>query len=345
MCDKKSCFYSLSLKQLEELLLLNGLKKFRSSQLFSWIYQKGVFDSEDWLNISKKDKEIINQYLDFSLPEVENREEDKNKTIKLLLKLFDNNYTETVLMKEKNHYTFCISSQCGCPLACKFCATGKLGLRRNLESGEILAQILILKSLIPKYKGKLNLVFMGMGEPFLNYDNLSKALQIICSDKALSISPKNITISTVGILDKIKELSRDYPKIKLSFSLNGSSSEGREKLMPVNRVYPLEDILNYFVKNAGKNMVTFEYVMIKDINDTQKDAKKLVALIKKRKMKVKVNLIPYNKVDGNDFVSPSEESVDRFSQYLADNFINVTVRRSKGKDIASACGQLAGKRK
>jgi 23S rRNA (adenine2503-C2)-methyltransferase len=331
--------YNLSIEELTTILKEERIKPFVAKQIFSWIYNKTNPDIETWSNISKINKEKIKALLNTRSDTVEKIERDSSGTKKYLIRLNDNLLIESVLIKEKDHYTFCISSQVGCALKCSFCATGKMGFFRNLTSGEILNQIVILKNELGDYRKKINLVFMGMGEPLLNYENLIKALKIITDENALNIAQRNITVSTSGFLERIKQLENEFSKIKISFSLNGSSQKKRELLMPVSKKEPIAPILNYFKTKKRQFRVTFEFVLIRDINDNIEDAKELTKLLSG--IPCKINLIPYNENKSIEFKTPSKRKVENFSDILFKKGYTVTVRWSKGKEIKSACGQLS----
>ena len=334
-------FYDLSESELRESITKLGLKEFVSVQLSTWILNKNIVDPDGWRNISKENRELLTEYFDFTLDRSVRTDADPSGTKKFLIELRDGNKIESVLIREKNHYTFCISSQVGCALGCKFCATGDLGFKRDLSSGEIISQVILLKKELGDYEGKINLVFMGMGEPLLNYENLKKALLRLTDEKGLSISPRKITVSTAGILKNLKKLEEDFPNIKISFSLNGSDNSQRQKMMPVSKKEHLDDIIGYFRNKKRKHRITFEYVLIKEVNDSLVDAEKVSKLL--RGIPSKINIIPYNPNDFADFKTPSEKKVDEFAEFLAKKGLTVMVRWSKGKDIRSACGQLAGK--
>jgi len=331
--------YNLSIEELRKIILEEDIKPFVAKQIFSWIYNKTIPEIDKWSNISKKNQEKIKNILNTDLDKIVKIEKDSIGTKKFLIKLKDGLLIESVLIKEIDHYTFCISSQVGCALKCAFCATGRMGFFRDLSSGEILNQIIILKKELGNYKRKINLVFMGMGEPLLNYDNLIKSLEIITDENALNIAQRNITISTSGFLEKIKQLETDFPKIKISFSLNGSSQRKREKLMPVSKKEPIAPILKYFRTKKRQFRVTFEFVLIKDVNDSVEDAKELSNLLSN--IPCKINLIPYNENKSFDFKTPLKPKIEKFSDILFKKGYTVTVRWSKGKEINSACGQLS----
>jgi len=334
--------YESSYDELKNELASAGLKTFAADQVFQWIYGKNIQDINEWSNISKPNREILSNLFDTRLITVLNTSTDTHNTKKLLFELEDKNKIEGVIIPEKHHYTFCISTQVGCPLKCGFCATGALGFKRNLTTGEIINEVLLLKKELPDYTGKINIVLMGMGEPLLNYPNLKKALEIITGEKGMGISPRRVTLSTAGILEQLKKFEKDFPNIKISFSLNASDSRMREELMPITKTEKLESILDYFrtTKMHRKHRVTFEYVLLKGVNDSIGDAKKILNLV--RGIPCKINVIPYNENKQLGFRTPSEETVVAFSDFLFSKGHTVIVRWSKGKGIRSACGQLAG---
>ncbi len=333
--------YDLPYHQLKEEITALNFNRFAADQIFSWVYAKNTPDINLWSNLSKSHRLTLSSLFDTSPLPIIKVDEDEEGTKKILVNLHDNLNIEAVLIKEKPHFTFCISTQVGCPLQCRFCATGAMGFKRNLSPGEIISQVLLLKNLLKNYKGKINLVLMGMGEPLLNYDNLRQALDIITAEKGIAIAPRHICLSTVGILDPLQQFERDFPKIKLSFSLNAPNASLREQLMPISRSQPLDKILDYFrvTKGRRKFRVTFEYVLIKGINDSRADAQNAADLV--RGIPCKFNLIPFNPWGGSNFKSPDDKDVEAFSDYLYSRGFTVIVRWSKGRKIKSACGQLA----
>ncbi len=332
--------FDLSHGELREEILGLGMKAFAADQVFQWLYGKNVQDISAWTNIGKANRERLAETYDTALNRVIDIAADRQGTRKFLIELKDEKRIEAVLMAEKRHHTFCISSQAGCALGCTFCATGMMGLKRDLSPGEIVSQVLTLKKELAEYTGKINLVFMGMGEPLLNYENLKRALEIITAEKGMSISPRNITVSTAGILAGIRRLEQDFPRVKISLSLNAADAGLREELMPISRKEKPGALLGYFRETRRKQRLTFEYVLIKGVNDSINDAKKLANMVKG--IPCKINLIPYNEIAGCAYQSPKEEQVEAFSRYLHENGFTVVVRRSKGREIASACGQLTG---
>lgn len=331
--------YDLSYEELENDVLKLHLSKYSVDQIFLWLYRKinPVIDS--WSNIAKKNREILKAMFDTRLDRIVDIRTDDHGTLKFLLRMRDGQMIESVLMKEKEHHTCCISSQVGCSLNCVFCATGKMGFVRNLSAGEILSQLLLMKKHLGDFNGKLNIVFMGMGEPLLNYENISKALRIIISEVGMGISPRNITLSTAGVLEKIKLFERSFPRIKISFSLNAPDEYIRKKLMPISRRENLTEILEYFRKVRRKYRITIEYVLIEGVNDSLENARSVARLLKG--ISCKINIIPFNFIEKCGFNSPDEKNVTAFSDVLRSEGYTVLVRWSKGRDIRSACGQLA----
>ncbi len=329
----------LSHAELRQRLQLLGLPAYMADQVFQWRYFKNVADSSRWTNISRKNRTLLGQAFTWQTDAVVAVAGNSEGTRKFLIELSDGLRIEAVLIPEKKHITLCISSQVGCALGCTFCATGNMGFRRNLTPGEIVSQVLILKAAAGADLNRLNLVWMGMGEPLLNYDNLKKALGIILHPSGLAISPRRITVSTAGILEKIKNLESDFPQVKIAFSLNASSADQRQSLMPVAGREALAEILAYFRKQRRRHRITFEYVLLDGVNDTPADARRLAGLI--RGIPAKINLIPYNPVPRSAFETPSPERVEAFQRLLLERGFTVNVRWSKGRDIRSACGQLA----
>ena len=324
------------IEDLEKLLGDLGEKRYKANQLVLWIYDKGSTDFSQMTDLSKSLREKLNSIACIDTIKLIKAQTSKlDFSEKFLFKLKDGEKIETVLMWEKDRITICVSTQVGCPLGCTFCATGKMGFKRNLTPGEIVDQIIALKDHKPTH-----VVLMGMGEPLLNYENTIKALKIMNSELGLSFAAKRITLSTVGIPDMIKKLADLTLKIKLAISLNAPTDEKRNQLLPINKKHPLKALLEavkYYTKKT-KRKVTFEYVLIKDFNDSQKDALELSKLV--RGIPCKINLIPYNSIPDLPFEKPSEERIIAFRDYLFPRCPAVTLRKSKGGDIQAACGQL-----
>ncbi|MBE0665571.1 MAG: 23S rRNA (adenine(2503)-C(2))-methyltransferase RlmN [Candidatus Aminicenantes bacterium] len=327
------------LDELKEELLGAGFRAFTARQVFQWVYHKNMQDTAAWSNIGKADRERIAELYECECrPVLESRGDDQG-TRKFLIGLADGLQIEAVLIREKDHYTFCLSTQVGCALDCAFCATGSMGFRRNLSSGEILSQVLTLKKELGDYSGKLNLVFMGMGEPLLNYENLARVLRTISEPDGLSISPRHVTVSTAGILENLKKLEKDFPQVRIAFSLNAPDAILRAELMPVANRENLGDLLAHFRGHKRSRRLTCEYVLLGGVNDSPAQARQLVRLL--HGIPAKVNLIPYNENPAQPFRRPDEAAVEKFRAVLVRHGLTVITRWSKGQDIRSACGQLA----
>jgi 23S rRNA (adenine2503-C2)-methyltransferase len=326
----------LWIEDLEKLLLDLGEKRYKANQLALWMYDKRALDFNQMTDLSKTLREKLSHiaYID-NIKLIQSQTSKIDFSEKFLFELKDGNRIETVLMWEKNRVTVCVSTQVGCPLGCTFCATGKMGFKRNLTPGEIVDQIMALKD-----HKITHVVLMGMGEPLLNYENTIEALRIMNSALGLSFAAKNITISTAGIPEMIKKLAGETMKIKLAISLNAPTDEKRSQLMSINKKYPLKalfEAVKYYTKKK-KGRVTFEYVLIKGFNDSKKDALELSKLV--QGIPCKINLISYNSVPDISFEKPSEEKIIAFRDYLYPRSPAVTLRTSKGQDIQAACGQL-----
>ncbi len=332
-------FFQLNQFQLKQLVNDLLLPDFVARQLREWIYKKFKLNPDDWKNISLKNRKLLKKNILFNTLSVEQMfRDEKDNTVKILFKTEDLLFFEGVLIEEKDHYTACLSTQIGCLLGCKFCATAQAGFKRNLYYYEILEQLVHLLTLKEDPLKRTNIVFMGMGEPLLNYGNLKPALEMILDREGFGVSPRHITVSTAGILKGIKQLERDFPKIKLAFSLNASNQTLREELMPVARTEKLSSILDYFQKVRRKNRITIEYVMLSGINDALKQAQELAFMLKK--VDCKINLIPFNENPFSDFKQPALKDIESFQNYLISQKHTVNIRFSKGRNIASACGQL-----
>ena len=320
----------------EQLLGELGEKRYKARQLASWVYARGVTDFSEMTELSKDLRDKLSRIATINGVQLVRRQvSERDLSEKFLFKLSDGEKVETVLMWEADRVTACVSTQVGCPLGCTFCATGQMGYKRNLTAGEIVDQIIALRD------NRINhVVLMGMGEPLLNYDEVLKAIKIMNNEMGLSFAAKRITVSTAGIPAMIEKLADENLKLKLAISLNAATDAKRTKLMPINKKHPIKEVLAA-VKAFGKKTkrgVTFEYVLIRDVNDSEKDALALSKLVKG--IRCKINLIPYNPVDGLPYDRPSEEKILAFRDYLYPRAPAVTLRRSKGEDILGACGQL-----
>ncbi len=339
MKAEKPWILERQLDELQEELRAAGFRGYTARQVFQWVYHKNDQEVAAWSNVGKADRERLAGLYEWHLrPVLESRGDDQG-TKKFLIGLAGNLKIESVLIREKDHYTFCLSTQAGCPLACRFCATGAMGFQRDLSAGEMLTQVLTLKKELGGYAGKLNLVFMGMGEPLLNYENLARALRTISAPAGLNISPRHVTVSTAGILENLERLEREFPNVKVAFSLNAPTASLRAELMPVSRREHLDDLLAYLRERPRRQRVTFEYVLLAGVNDSPAQARQLVRLL--HGIAAKVNLIPYNENPRQPFRRPDEAAVEKFRAVLLEKGLTVITRWSKGQGIRSACGQLA----
>jgi 23S rRNA (adenine2503-C2)-methyltransferase len=345
MLEQRKNIRELSLGELIEEVEILGEKKFRAKQLFEWLWKKNAHSFEEMSNLSKSFRELLVENFFIDAIQLDEQQKSKDGTIKSVFNVGEGKIMEGVLIPTKSRMTACISSQVGCSLACKFCATGKLKLLKNLSAGEIVDQVVYLNKLAEENHGKhlSNIVYMGMGEPLLNYKNVVKSTEIITSENGLGMSPKRITISTAGIAKMIKQLGDDEVKFNLALSLHAANDEKRDKIMAINETNNLEalaDALKYFYKKTGSR-VTYEYIIFKDFNDELIDAKELAEFCKN--VPCKVNIIEYNPIDDGEFKQADIAKVDAFADYLESKNIIVNIRRSRGKDIDAACGQLANK--
>ncbi len=325
----------------------NKIASFRAKQVHEWLWKKRVVNFEEMTSLSISDRHLLQEYFTINNVEIHKAEQSRDRTIKYSLKLHDNKLVEGVIIPSRKRITACISSQAGCSLACTFCATGTLKLERNLNFSEIYDQVYILNEQAKLKFGKplSNIVYMGMGEPLLNYENLIKSIDLITNDRGLGMSPKRITVSTAGIAKMIKKLADDKVKFNLALSLHTADDEKRNNIMPINEsidLTKLEEAIKYFYDKTGTR-VTYEYILFDGVNDTIEDANQLVNFCKKAPCKV--NLIEYNQVDGFPFKKSSNKKTNNFIEYLEERNIIVNLRKSKGKDINAACGQLVNKLK
>ena len=333
-----------SLADLEKLILEMGEPKFRAKQVYEWIWQKHAASIADMTNLSKALREKLSE--NFTIPKVKvhHSQFSSDGTIKNRLQLHDGHFVESVLIPTEKRMTVCVSSQVGCSLACKFCATGFMDRKRNLDFDEIVDEVTLANEQAMQHYGKgiTNIVFMGMGEPLLNYKNVLKAIDMISSPDGLGMSPRRITVSTAGISKMIRQLGDDEVRFKLALSLHAANDHKRDKIMPINETSNLDelvDALNYFYKQT-KNEITFEYILFKDFNDSQEDADELIKLYRRVPVDL-INIIEYNNIEKARFTKPDEAVTDQFMQYLESKRVNARLRRSRGKDIDAACGQLA----
>jgi 23S rRNA (adenine2503-C2)-methyltransferase len=330
----------LDLDELEQQLAAIGAPKFHARQIFQWIYRRGETSFEAMTDLGRDLRAQLAREMTVSTPTVVKRERSGDGTTKLLLQLSDGHFIESVFIPDTPSQTFCISTQVGCAMRCAFCLTGKMGIVRNLSAGEIAGQVRVLLRETGMLGQRFNIVLMGMGEPLHNYDATMKALRILGDENGLAVAPRRVTLSTVGVLPALERLATEPFMPNLAISLHSTTEDQRDLLVPINRKYGLRELLDACRRFPLKrrNRITFEYVMLKDVNDTAEDARRLVRLL--HGIKGKVNLLPLNEAAGIPFERPSDERVNRFAEILARHGVTVSVRRSRGRDIRAACGQL-----
>jgi len=344
---KKLNIRGLDEEQISDLMVQMGEKGFRGKQIFSWIWEKGAESFEEMTNLSVALRAKMEQTFVFNKIKEDMSQLSEDGTMKFRFRLFDDAMIESVLIPvpHSNRYTVCVSSQVGCSLNCSFCATGKMKRVRNLDHGEIYDQVWLVNETCLKVYGHpiTNIVYMGMGEPLLTYKSVMKSIRLISSPKGLGMSAKRITISTAGIAKMIKKLADDESKVNLALSLHAADDLKRNKIMPINEQNNLTVLIDalkyYYIKT--KNRISYEYIAFDKFNTLDEDAKNLIPLCKH--FPVKVNIIEYNSVEGVEMIKASEEDIDSFAKILTNAGVTVTVRRSRGKDIDAACGQLANK--
>jgi 23S rRNA (adenine2503-C2)-methyltransferase len=337
---------TLSRQDINEFMESIGEKNFRAQQVYEWLWLKPVQSIDEMTNLSKELRNKLKE--EFILPAltIDTTQQSDDGTIKTRFKTWDGHMVEGVLIPTDQRLTACVSSQIGCSLSCKFCATGYMDRKRNLTFDEIYDEVVLINEQCEKkYSKKLtNIVFMGMGEPLLNYKNVLKAIERITSAEGLAMSPRRITVSTAGVAKQIRQLGDDRVKFKLALSLHAANDLKRHEIMPINdtnNITSLVDALNYFYKQT-KNEITFEYILFNNFNDSLKDADELIKLYRQVPADL-INIIEYNPIEFARFTKPSEEKVEAFMEYLGKNRVNSRLRRSRGKDIDAACGQLANK--
>lgn len=327
-------------EELEATVEARGGRAFHGRQLYRWIQKRGVTDLAAMTDLPRALRARLAEECRIGVPEVERDERSTDGTRKLELRLADGRRIESVFIPDTPSMTFCISTQVGCAMACDFCLTGKMGLVRHLTAGEIVGQVRVLAAATGMLEQPFNIVLMGMGEPLHNYDQTMKALRMLHDEQGLNVSPRRITLSTVGIVPAIERLAQEPLMPNLAISLHATTDAQRTALVPPNRKYPLADILAacraFPIGRRGR--ITFEYVLLNEVNDTPEDARRLVRLLDG--IRGKVNLIPLNPAPGIPYERPSDERVDRFASILAERSVTVSVRKSRGRDIRAACGQL-----
>ena len=340
MTPNSSDLAELEPAELEARLESSGCERFHARQVYRWIHKCAVTDFGLMTNLSRPLRSKLSSLFTITTPRLVGDERSVDGTRKFGLELVDGRRIESVFIPDTPSMTLCISTQVGCAMSCGFCLTGKMGLVRNLTAGEIVGQVRVLGEVTGLLNEPFNIVLMGMGEPLHNYDNTMKALRMLHSEHGLAVSPRRVTLSTVGIIPGLERLAREPLMPNLAVSLHATTDEQRTALVPPNRRYPLAQILEACRRFPLKkrSRITFEYVMLDHVNDTPEDARRLVRLLEG--IKAKVNLIPLNPAPGIPYARPSDERVNQFAQILADRHITVSVRKSRGQDIRAACGQL-----
>jgi len=343
--ETKKNIRDLKTAELAEFFTTIGEKPFRAKQVDEWLWQKGVRTFDEMTNLSEDLRSKLKEHFTIHGVKVAEKQISSDRTIKNAFELYDSNITEGVLIPSTTRMTACISSQVGCSLSCKFCATGRLKRLRNIDADEIFDQVVHIKQQAEEHYNTplTNIVYMGMGEPLLNYKSVLESIDRITSPKGLGMSPRRITVSTAGIAKAIIKLGDDEVKFNLALSLHAANDEKRNQIMPINEQNNLEvlaEALKYFYEKTGTR-VTYEYIIFKDFNDEIQDAKELAAFCKH--IPCKVNIIEYNPIDDGELQQADSDKVDAFAAYLESKHIVVNVRRSRGKDIDAACGQLANK--
>lgn len=325
---------------LEGALAERGYEPFRGRQIFHWLYCRGVADFHSMSDLPQQLRAGLASEFTVLTPQIGQRDRSKDGTEKFLLRLEDGQLIESVFIPDTPAMTFCLSTQAGCAMACAFCLTGRMGLTRNLTAGEIVSQVRVLAQALGFVGKTFNLVFMGMGEPLHNYDETMKAVRILCDPEGMRVPTRRITISTVGLLPALKRLAQEPLMPNLAVSLHAPSDQQRQKLVPLTRKYGVAEIIEacraFPLKKRSR--ITFEYVLLAGVNDRTEDVKALGTLL--RGMKAKVNVIPLNEAAGIAFRRPSDTAIDRFARGLAAQGLTVSVRKSRGRDIRAACGQL-----
>ncbi len=331
---------NLERSQLEAALGERGQPRFHAGQIFRWIYKRGTTDPSAMTDLSRELRAMLADQFTVTTPAIVSHERSADGTEKFLLSLTDGRRLESVFIPDTPAMTFCISTQVGCAMACAFCLTGKMGLVRNLTAGEIVGQVRVLADALGMLDKKFNIVLMGMGEPLHNYDETMRALRILADENGFAMSPRRITLSTVGLLPALEKLAREPLMPNLAISLHAPNDRLRGELVPLNKKYGVADIIAACKRFplSKRSRITFEYVLLAGVNDSADDARQLARLL--AGVKSKVNLIPLNAAPGIPFERPSDDVVDQFAQILAGRGVVVSVRKSRGRDIRAACGQL-----
>jgi 23S rRNA (adenine2503-C2)-methyltransferase len=338
--EKRPDLGDLERPALEAALAARGHKPFHARQIFRWIYKRGVTDIDAMTDLSRDLRADLARAFTLTTPALAQRETSADGTEKFLLRLADGRHIESVFIPDTPAMTFCISTQVGCAMACAFCLTGKMGLVRNLTAGEIAGQVRVLAGAAGLRDKKFNIVLMGMGEPLHNYDETMQALRILADQHGFEMSPRRMTLSTVGLLPALEKLAQEPVMPNLAISLHAPTDLQRGELVPLNKKYGVAEIIDACRKFPlnRRSRITFEYVLLAGVNDSPQDARKLAKLV--APVKSKVNIIPLNAAAGIPFERPSDAAIDRFAKIIADHGVDVSVRKSRGRDIRAACGQL-----
>ena len=325
---------------LAEALARRGAKPFHARQIYGWLYRRGVAEFARMTDLSKDLRAQLERTFAVPTPTMTTRSESADGTVKYLLRLDDGRAVESVFIPDTPAMTLCVSTQAGCAMRCGFCLTGRMGLLRNLTAGEIAAQVRVMAHDLALADRRFNVVLMGMGEPLHNYDETMKALRMLAADCGLAVNPRRVTLSTVGVLPALERLAQEPQLPNLAVSLHAATEELRDRLVPVSRKYGLADLIAACRRfpTPRRDRITFEYVLLRDVNDGVADARRLAALL--RGIRSKVNLIPLNEAPGIPYRRPSDAGIDRFARTLAERRVVVSVRKSRGRDIRAACGQL-----
>lgn len=340
---EKTDLKNLSPSELKGFISTFGKEGYRSIQILKWLYQKGVSSIDEMTNLSKRFRQDLSQTSFISTLHSPLIESSKDGTRKFLFQLGDGPFIESVLIPDKTRLTLCLSTQAGCAMGCRFCLTGKNGLKRNLATAEIINQILAVRETLAEGASITNIVLMGMGEPLANYRNTLRAIELMRHQEAFNLSSRKVTLSTVGLLRELEQAATEKVRFRLALSLNAADEETRSHLMPVNHLHPLKKVLEICreMPLPPRARITFEYVLLNEVNDSPVHARRLLRILKG--IPSKINLIPLNEAPGIPFNRPSEEKVKRFQEILMQGGLTAIVRMSKGADISAACGQLQGK--
>ena len=342
--SKKTSIYSLQLHEFKEWLSANGEKPFRADQIFDWLYKKRITSFEEMNNLSKSLRDKLSENFQLTTLKTVIKQTSSDGTIKFLFELHDGYSIETVLMRHDYGNSVCVTTQVGCRIGCTFCASTLGGLKRHLEAGEIVSQVVTVQQALDETDERVSsVVIMGIGEPFDNYDNMMSFLKIINHDKGLNIGARHITVSTSGIVPKIYQFADEEMQINFAISLHAPNTEIRSRLMPINRAYKLDDLMKsvrYYIDKTGRR-ISFEYGLFGGVNDSVEHAEELADLL--NGLKCHVNLIPVNYVPERDYVRTPKDKIFAFEKTLKNRGINVTIRREQGHDIDAACGQLRAK--